>query len=275
MPNILANGIRIYYEERGAGPAMVWAHGLAGTWQAWEKVIDFFKDRFRVIAYDARGHGRSEIPDQPEAYSQDIMVEDMRGLLDALGITKAIVGGHSMGANVALNFALNYPKRCLGVIPVGIGSGSSNAEWWREWWDKLADLAEKKGMAAFLEEMKELPAWGSALSDPKMGKDISQTVLANSRKGIACTVRGVQVKRPSIFGLQPKLGKLTVPTLVVLSEGDTPVVESSRFMAEHIPGATLAVIPAKSHWTFTEAPEKFCQVVDRFVTRLISERRAS
>jgi pimeloyl-ACP methyl ester carboxylesterase len=123
MPNILANDIRIYYEERGSGPAMVWAHGLAGTWQGWEKVMDFFQNRFRVIAYDARGHGRSEIPDQPEAYAQDIMVEDMRGLLDALGITKAIVGGHSMGANVALNFAIKYPKRCLAVIPVGIGSG--------------------------------------------------------------------------------------------------------------------------------------------------------
>jgi pimeloyl-ACP methyl ester carboxylesterase len=123
--------------------------------------------------------------------------------------------------------------------------------------------------------MKKLPAWGSALSDPKMGKQLSQTVLANSRKGIAYTVRGVQVRRPGIFSLQSKLEKLMVPTLIVLSEGDTPVVESSRFMAEHIPKVVLEIIPARSHWTFTEAPEKFCQVVDRFVTRLISERRAS
>ena len=272
MPNILANGIRLYYEERGTGLAMVWAHGLAGTWQGWERVMDFFQDRFRVIAYDARGHGRSEIPDQPEAYSQDIMVEDMRGILDALGIARAIVGGHSMGANVALNFALKYPKRCLGVIPVGIGSGSSDAEWWQKWWDKLADLAEQKGMAAFLEEMKKLPAWASALADPKMGKEIGQIVLANSAKAIAYTVRGVQKKRPNIFQLQPKLEKLPVATLIVLSEGDTPVLECSRFMAKHIPKATLEIIPAKSHWTFTEAPEKFLQAVDRFVTWLIAEQ---
>jgi pimeloyl-ACP methyl ester carboxylesterase len=93
MPDILANGIRIYYEERGAGPAMVWAHGLGQTWHGWDGVMTFFQDRYRVIAYDARGHGRSEIPDRPEAYSQDIMVQDMRGLVDALGITQAIVGG--------------------------------------------------------------------------------------------------------------------------------------------------------------------------------------
>ena len=275
MPNLLANDIRIYYEERGTGPAMVWAHGLAGTWQGWDEVMSFFQKSYRVIAYDARGHGRSEIPDRPEAYSQDIMVEDMRGVLDALGITQAIVGGHSMGANVALNFALQYPERCLGVIPVGIGSGSSDPQWWQEWWGKLADLAEEKGMAAFLEEMKKLPAWGSAFADPQMGEQISQTVLANSPKAIADTIRGVQKGRLSVFQLQPRLEKLSVATLVVMSEGDTPVVECSRFLAQHIPKATLEIIPAKSHWTFTEEPEKFLQAVDQFVSRLTAGKPAS
>ncbi len=268
MPDIKVNGVRIHYEERGAGTAMVWAHGLGGTWQGWKRVMDFFKARYRVVAYDARGHGRSEKPERPEAYSQDIMVEDMRGLMDALGIDKAIVGGHSMGANVALNFALRYPGRCLGLVPVGIGSGSSDREYWRGWWGKLADIAEQEGMAAFLEEMKKLPAWGSAFTDPEMAKSITDTVLSNSPKAIALTVRGVQVKRPSIFELAPKLEKLPVATLVVLSEGDAPVVECSRFMAEHIPQATLEVIPARSHWTLLEAPEQFLQAVDRYVRRL-------
>jgi len=268
MPDILANGIRIYYEERGMGPAMLWAHGLGGTWQGWEETMAFFQERFRVIAYDARGHGQSEVPDRLEAYFQDIMVQDMRGLLDALGITQAIVGGHSMGANVALNFALQYPERCLGCVPVGIGSGSSDEQWWREWWAKLADLAEQKGMLAFLEEMKKLPAWSSALVDPQMGKPIIETVLNNSAKGIAYTIRGVQAKRPSVFSLEAKLKKLPVPTLVVMSKGDAPVIECSRFMAQHIPNAALEVIPARSHWSQLEAPEKFFQAVDKFVTGL-------
>lgn len=271
MPDIWANGIRIYYEERGSGPAMVWAHGLGGTWHGWEGTMNFFKERYRVIAYDARGHGRSEIPDQPETYSQGIMVEDMRGVMDALGIVQAIVGGHSMGANVALNFALQYPERCLGLIPVGIGAGSSAPQSWQEWWDKLADLAEQKGMAAFLEEMKKLPAWSNALADPQLGKQISQTVLGSSPKAIACTVRGIQKKRPSIFQLEPRLEELPVATLVVLSEGDTPVVECSRFMAQRIPRATLEIIPARSHWTHLEVPERFWQVVDRFATELVAE----
>lgn len=268
MPDIKANGARIHYEESGSGTAMLWAHGLGGNWRAWEKVTDFFKDRYRVITYDARGHGSSEKPDKPEAYSQDIMVEDVRGLMDALDINRAIVGGHSMGANVALNFALRYPERCIGLIPVGIGSGSSDREWWQEYWGKLADVAEGEGMEAFLEEMKKLPAWGTAFSNPEMAKQITETVLSNSPKAIANTIRGVQIERPSVFELGPKLEKLPVETLVVMSEGDAPVVECSRFMAEHIPQTALAVIPAKSHWTFDEAPEQFMQAVDQFVRRL-------
>ncbi|MBA7597603.1 3-oxoadipate enol-lactonase 2 [subsurface metagenome] len=268
MPDIMVNGVRLFYGERGSGTAMVWAHGLGGTWQEWEGLIEFFRDRYRVIAYDARGHGDSEKPDRPEAYSQDIMVEDMRGVMDALDINKVIVGGHSMGANVALNFALRYPERCIGLIPVGIGSGSSGREWWKEWWGHMADTAEKEGIGAYVEEMKKLPAWGVAFADPKLGKPLIQAELANSPEAIAAVIRGVQKERPNIFELAPKLEKLPVKTLVMMSEGDAPVVECSRFMIEHIPQGTLGVIPAKSHWTHLEAPERFLEAVNQFVRRL-------
>jgi pimeloyl-ACP methyl ester carboxylesterase len=247
---------------------MVWAHGLGGTWKEWAGLMEFFQDRYQVVAYDARGHGDSEKPDRPEAYSQDIMVEDMRGVMDALDINRAIVGGHSMGANVALNFALRYPERCIGLIPVGIGSGSSDREWWKEWWGHMADTAEREGIAAYVEEMKKLPAWGVAFADPRLGKSLIQAELTNSPQAIASVIRGVQKERPSIFEMAPKLEKLPVQTLVVMSEGDAPVVECSRFMAEHIPQATLEIVPAKSHWTHLEAPERFLQAVDQFVRRL-------
>ncbi|MBU2534984.1 MAG: alpha/beta hydrolase [Chloroflexota bacterium] len=268
MPDIKANGVRIRYEERGSGTAMVWAHGLGGIWQEWGRVMEFFQDSYRVVAYDARGHGQSEKPDKSEAYSQDIMVEDMRGLMDALDINKAIVGGHSMGANVALNFAFRYPGRCVGLIPVGIGSGSSDREWWGEWWEHLADTAEKEGIGAYVEEMQKLPAWGTAFADPIMGKPLIQAELTNSPIAIANIIRGIQRKRTSIFELAPKLEQLSVETLVVMSDGDTPVVECSRFMVEHIPKAALEVIPVRSHWTHLEAPERFLEVIDQYVRRL-------
>lgn len=268
MSNVLANGIRIWYEEQGKGPAMLWAHGLCGTLHEWDETMAFFQKRYRVIAYDARGHGHSEIPDSPEAYSQDIMVQDMRGMMDALDIPQAIVGGHSMGANVALNFALQYPTRCLGLITVGIGSGSTNRQWYQDWHDKLASLAEERGTAAFLGEMKNLPAWRSALENPKIGERVRQEVLNNSPKAIAYTIRGVQKKRPTIFQLGSRLENLNVETLIVLSEFDTLVIECSRFMAQCMPRATLELIPAKSHWVHLESPQIFLEVVERFLSKL-------
>jgi pimeloyl-ACP methyl ester carboxylesterase len=177
-----------------------------------------------------------------------------------------------MGANVALNFALKYPERCLGLIPVGIGSGSCDAEWWREYWETLADTAEQKGMAAFMDEMKKLPAWGPAFANPDIGDAIVETVLGNSPKGIARTIRGVQRERPGIFQLESALRKLPVKTLVVLSDGDAPVVECSRFMVDRIPDARMVVIKAKSHWTHLESPGEFLRVVDDFVRGLGDKR---
>lgn len=268
MGDILANGIRIWYEERGEGPAMLWAHGLCGTLHEWDETMAFFQKRYRVIAYDARGHGHSEIPDSPEAYSQDIMVQDMRSIMDTLGIAQAIVGGHSMGANVALNFALQYPTRCLGLITVGIGSGSTNRQWYQDWHDKLAYLAEERGMAAFLLEMKKLPAWRNALLNPKIGKQIRHEVLNNSPKATAYTIRGVQKKRPTIFQLGPRLENLNVETLIVLSKSDTLVIKCSRFMAQCMPRATLELIPAKSHWIHLERPQIFLGIVEQFLSKL-------
>ncbi len=135
----------------------------------------------------------------------------------------------------------------------------------------MADTAEKEGIGAYVEEMQKLPAWGPAFAHPQLGEPLTRAELTNSPMAIANLIRGIQRKRPSIFELAPELEKLSVETLVVMSDGDTPVVECSRFMAEHIPQATLTVIPAKSHWTHLEAPERFLEAVDQFVKRLKKE----
>src|SRR5574340_104789 len=117
------NGLRLNYLERGTGPALVLLHGLCGRAETWRDTMSHLEGRFRVLAYDARGHGRSAAPEEPGAYSQAVMVQDLAGFLAARDIGEAILVGHSMGAGVALNFALEHPRRCRGLVLVGIGSG--------------------------------------------------------------------------------------------------------------------------------------------------------
>ena len=268
MPNLLANGIRVYYEEEGEGPPMVWAHGLFGTLHDWDETIASFRGRYRVVAYDARGHGRSEVPDRPEAYSHDIIIEDMRGVLDALGIARAVIGGHSMGGNVALNFALRYPERCLAVIPVSTGAGSTDSQWWHDLMGGLADMAVREGMAAVLEEMRKMPNWASALGQSRLGDRIRQQALDSSPGAMASTIRGALMKRPSIFQLESELRKMPVKAQLVAGELDTPVIEASGFMARQIPEVSLEIIPGVGHYPHLEAPEVFLPLVKRFLDRV-------
>ncbi|GBD11139.1 Tropinesterase [bacterium HR23] len=265
MPDILANGIRLHYQEWGSGPPILWLHGLFGTLHQWEETAQHLKGRYRVLAYDARGHGRSEVPPRLEHYSQDAMVEDLRGVLDALAVRRAIIGGHSMGSNVALNFAFRYPDRCTALVLVGIGSGSSDPEGWRANTGRIADLAEGEGMGRVLEAIKAIPAWAPALTHPLIGPRLAQEVLACSPFGIACTIRGVQMKRPTIFQLEPNLTRLTVHTLVVYGELDEPVVECSRFIGQKAQKAQVVAVPGSGHWTHLEKPAEFLTALDLFL----------
>ncbi|MCS7206405.1 MAG: alpha/beta hydrolase [Dehalococcoidia bacterium] len=268
MPNILANGIRIFYQEWGGGPFIVWHHGLFGTSDQWREVADHLQGRYRSVAYDARAHGRSEVPSRPEDYAQDLLVEDVRGVLDALGVPQAVVGGHSMGSNVALHFAFRYPTRCRALVLVGIGSGSTDTEGWRARMGLLADLAEKEGMERVLREIQTLPAWKPAFSHPQLGPRLAREVLACSPQGIARTIRGVQMRRPTIFQLEPFLVRLTVPTLVVYGELDEPVVEASRFIGQKVPKAQVVAVPGVGHWTHLEALPTFLHTLDAFLERV-------
>ncbi len=97
MPQVSLDGVGIEYGEAGSGFPLVWAHEFAGSMESWEPQVRFFSRRYRVITYNARGYPPSDVPDDPDAYSQDRAVEDLYQLMGRLGIEQAYVGGLSMG----------------------------------------------------------------------------------------------------------------------------------------------------------------------------------
>ena len=104
MPHASVDGIRLYYEEVGEGAPLVFVHEFAGEVESWRPQVQFFARRYRTIAYNARGYPPSDVPDDPGAYSQERAVEDIRGVLDHLGIPKAHLCGLSMGGYAVLHF---------------------------------------------------------------------------------------------------------------------------------------------------------------------------
>jgi len=104
-----ANGINVYYELHGkeAAPWLVLSHSLACSVRMWDEQIAAFKDRYRILAYDTRGHGASDAP--AGAYSLDMLAEDAKALLDAVGVKRCHWAGLSMGGMIGQTFALKYP----------------------------------------------------------------------------------------------------------------------------------------------------------------------
>ena len=109
MPLAELANIRLYYEEHGRGPALVLAHGNACGVRSWDPQLRVLTDHYRVIVYDARGHGLSEAPREASAYSQQHMVDDLCGLMDHLGLVTAALGGLSVGGRCRSQFRICAP----------------------------------------------------------------------------------------------------------------------------------------------------------------------
>jgi pimeloyl-ACP methyl ester carboxylesterase len=160
MPATRVNGIDIWYERSGRpGPLLVLTHGFAGPTTGWPPIIDSFRSRFDLVLYDVRGHGRTSVPDAA-AFSVPQFAADLAGLMDALGIERAHVGGVSMGGMISAQFACDFPEKARSLLlcdtTAGNGRGPSadaNAAeaLLVDAFAQMARIVEKHGMAELAE----------------------------------------------------------------------------------------------------------------------------
>ena len=162
MPIARLSGVELYYEETGAGVPLVWSHEFGGDHRSWEPQVRYFARGYRVVTYNHRGYAPSSVPVEATAYSQDILVEDLFRLLRHLGLGPVHLGGCSMGANVARDFAIAHPELVRSLIMVGAGAGSVNREQFLKGQAATADGLEREGMASRLRSF-ETPAHAGVL----------------------------------------------------------------------------------------------------------------
>src|SRR5437660_12530761 len=118
------DGVKLHYEERGGGPAVLFMHEYGGSCRSFDMQVAAFRARHRCVVFNARGYPPSEVPASVGSYSQYHAAADIGAVLDGLAIQRAHLVGVSMGAASALQFALKQPGRVLSATPVGLGSGS-------------------------------------------------------------------------------------------------------------------------------------------------------
>ena len=275
MPKALINGVSLYYEVHGEGLPLVWSHEFAGDYRSWAPQVRFFSRRYRLVTYNARGYPPSDVPTDADAYTQEQAVEDLRGLLEHLGITQAHIGGLSMGGNVALNFGLDHPELARSLIVAGTGTGSTDPDAFRKGVNERAARMEAQGMGG-MADYAQGPARVQFLRKDAMGwREFADQLSEHSSIGSAHTFRGVQCRRPPIFELEPRLRALAVPTLIMTGDEDEPCIEPSIFMKRAIPASGLVVFPQAGHAINLEDPDLFNRTVSDFLTAVEAGRWAT
>jgi pimeloyl-ACP methyl ester carboxylesterase len=258
MPSARVNGVEIAYSEAGQGFPLVWCHEFAGSMESWAPQVNYFSRYYRVITYNARGYPPSRVPEDPAAYSQDLAVEDVYGLLRHLGIEQAYVGGLSMGGSTTLHFGLRHPEIAKALIIAAAGSGSTNPDEFRANSRALAVRLEAEGMAAGIRDYSLGPARVQLQrKDPAGWQEFAGLLAQHSARGSALTMRGVQAGRPPIFAWEEQMRALQVPALILCGDEDEPCIEPSLFMKRHIPHSGLAFFPQSGHAINLEEPDLF------------------
>src|SRR6266851_6930440 len=217
------DGVRLFCEETGSGSPVLFIHEFAGDHRSWEPQVRALARRYRCITYNARGYPPSDVPDQPARYSQERAVADALAVLDQLGIQRAHVVGLSMGGFCTLHLGLSHPERALSVTVAGCGYGAQPElrERWQAETEASARAFETEGAAATAERYMVGPARVQFQAKDPRGWDESRRWLAeHSAVGSALTLRGVQMRRPSLYDLTEQLRRVEVPVLLVTGDED-------------------------------------------------------
>lgn len=235
---------RLHVEEAGEGTPVVLLHGLTATHRyvvMGSKSLE--RSGHRVVAYDARGHGRSRPAPAPGAYGYEHLVADLVEIMDARGIGRAVLAGASMGAHTLLRFALEHPGRAAGLVVItpSYEQGDVDDPGRLARWDALADGLERGGVEGFVE----------AYGDPGVPEQWLETVMRVVRQrlslhehpqAVADALRTVPRSRP--FGAIADLEAISAPTVVVADRDEADPGHPLRVGEEYartIPGARLVV----------------------------------
>ncbi len=251
------DGTMLHVEATGDGTPVVFLHEFAGDHRSWEPQMRFFARSHRCVTFAARGYPPSDVPTDPKAYSQAIACGDVIAIINALGIEKAHVVGHSMGGYTALNVGLDNPERCLSVAVLGCGWGSNPA-------DRDASVRACEDIARIFQsqpiEAAAATYAGAPMrrtfqaKDPRGFSEFKRMLAEHSGMGSALTMLNLQLGRATLWDMQKRLQRFTVPLLVIVGDEDFPCLDGSLFLKRVAPTAGLLVIPRAGHTINSEEP---------------------
>ena len=238
--SIRANGLEIYYRESGQGPPLVLLHGGTLTSGSWASHLPIFAERFRVLAPDCRGHGKTRNPAGHLSYRQ--MADDIAAFIEALGLEKPMVLGYSDGGQIALELGLHYPELTRALVV-----GGASFKFGPSWFETLKSWGFEGAGSVDVDLMQRSdPDWVAYLKieharsgDPDYWQSLLQQI-----SGMWYSVQDYS---------EDQLATISTPTLLFLGDRDElNDVEQNVAAYRQIPHAELAIMPNADHATAGE-----------------------
>jgi pimeloyl-ACP methyl ester carboxylesterase len=232
------------------GLPLLLSHGFGATCRMWDRNVGVLSADRPVIAWDQRGHGSSDSPENMAHYSRDIGVADMAAILDAAGAGRAVLGGMSLGGYLSLAFHLAHPQRVAALVLVDTGPGyrsDAARNKWNDWVEKVAQRLERG----------EQPR--------KTSPEVAKAVHKHP-EGLPRAARGVMAQKDA--QVITSLETIAVPTLVVVGADDTDFLAGADYMCRHVPNTTKLVIDGAGHASNMDQPGVFNTAVRDLLEQL-------
>jgi len=258
---IIADGARFDVVEAGQGPALVLLHGFPLAKESWDEPAGLLAQSARVVRFDLRGLGSTTVT--PGPYLMETLAGDVVEVLDALGIERAVVAGHSLGGYVALAFYRMFAERCagLGIVASRFSADSPEQAAWRL---DLAERAEREGMAPVAEAFVPKYFAPDVYRDqPAMVDKAAQLVARTDPRGAAAMLRGMAARVDS----HDLTAEMDLPVALIAGRSDAfiPVAELQATSSQ-LPDATFEVLEC-GHTPLSEAPAALAHSLARLVAR--------
>jgi len=253
MAAISREGVAISYWASGDGFPVLFSHSAADTGRMWAPQVAALSSGYRVITWDLRGHGESDSPSDPAAYSAEASVGDMLAILDAEGARRAVLVGLSLGGYLSLAFRYTHPERVRALALCSTGPGYRNPAA-REQYN-----ASVEQRAAALDE-RGLESLG------RSAEVVTQRGDQHSARGLALAARGIEKQQDS--HIMDSLAEIDVPVLVMVGEKDRAFHGGTDYMAGKIPGARKVMIQNAGHTANLHQPDAFNAAILAFLSSI-------
>jgi pimeloyl-ACP methyl ester carboxylesterase len=251
MPFIDREGVRIHYTVDGDGPPVLLTHGFCATSLMWDAQVAALADRYRLIRWDMRGHGRSDSPPDPALYSHELTVADMVAVLDVCDVPRAVIGGLSLGGFMSMLFHVHHPERTRSLVLMDTGPGYRSAASRASW----NDYAERQATA--------LEAGGESA--------LSTSAEVNARNhltldGLIHVARRMLIQADST--VIDSLVEIDVPVLLLAGADDKPFLDGMFYMSKKIHGGRYEVIEGAGHAVNIDQSDRVNRLLGAFLAGL-------